>query len=193
MRRLTIAACIALLLFGLQTSGVASEGLSRFDPATGNWRWVTFDTTRQTTLPPETSLVDWSRSYIAQRAQEFGIREGELANFDNTVYESFPDHVYVTFQRRFQDIAVKSAFVQLVFSKGADGYRLREVNNNSLGPIELTLDRENLSPPLDLTEIPGSLRPHQKAMKGLRANRKPDSSINPSRIESTAGNMGDQS
>jgi hypothetical protein len=107
------------------------------DPAADVWHSALFDTTQQSLIPLETSLIEWSRNYIATHKAEIGLDVSELVNFNNTLYEPFPDQTYVTFQRQFEGREVRGAFVQLIFVRGADGYRLREVLNSSYGPITL--------------------------------------------------------
>ncbi len=107
------------------------------DPAADIWHSALFDTAQQSVLPLETSLLDWSKNYIATHKAELGLDVSELVNFKNTLYEPFPDQTYVTFQRQFEGQEVRGAFVQFIFVRGADGYRLREILNSSYGPITL--------------------------------------------------------
>lgn len=107
------------------------------DPAADTWHSALFDTALQTLLPLETSLVEWSRNYVATHKAELGLDVSELVAFDNTLYEPFPDQTYVTFQRQFEGREVRGAFVQFIFVRSADGYRLREILNSSYGPIVL--------------------------------------------------------
>ncbi|WP_141733849.1 hypothetical protein [Oligoflexus tunisiensis] len=131
------------------------------DPAADIWQSALFDTTQQSLIPSETSLVDWSTQYIASHKAELGLDVSELAHFNNTLYEPFPDQIYVTFQRQFEGREVRGAFVQFIFVRGADGYRLREVQNNSYGPIALgssATDSVSAQAAVDATGIP-SLEP----------------------------------
>jgi hypothetical protein len=107
------------------------------DPAADIWQSALFNTAQQTVIPLETSLLDWSRQYIASHKSELGLDVSELAHFENTLYEPFPNQIYVTFQRYFEGLEVRGAFVQFIFVREADGYRLREILNNSYGPIAL--------------------------------------------------------
>ncbi|MDQ3233776.1 MAG: hypothetical protein M3Q07_18320, partial [Pseudobdellovibrionaceae bacterium] len=107
------------------------------DPAADIWYSALFDIDQQNLIPAEQSLVEWSRNYIASHKVELGLDMSELVNFDNTLYEPFPNQTYVTFQRQFQGREVRGAFVQFIFARDKDGYRLREVLNSSYGPITL--------------------------------------------------------
>jgi hypothetical protein len=127
------------------------------DPAADTWQSALFDTALQSVLPLETSLVEWSRSYIASHKAELGLDVSELVTFDNSLYEPFPDQTYVTFQRQFEGREVRGAFVQFIFSRGTEGYRLREILNSSYGPIALRSsvnESLNAQSAVDATGIP---------------------------------------
>lgn len=131
------------------------------DPAADVWHSALFDTAQQPILPLETSLVEWSKNYISTHKAELGLDVSELVNFNNTVYEPFPDQTYVTFQRQFEGREVRGAFVQFIFARDAEGYRLREVVNSSYGPITLrstATEPVSAQAAVDATGIP-SLQP----------------------------------
>ncbi|MCX6130674.1 MAG: hypothetical protein NTX25_16645, partial [Proteobacteria bacterium] len=107
------------------------------DPASSTWRWLSFDRDRQEKIPKDESILTWSQKFIADNSRNLGLELAELSSFDNTLYDPFPNQTYVTFTRQFQGIPVQSAFVQLIFSRDDTGWVLREVLNNSYGPIKL--------------------------------------------------------
>ncbi|MCX6127914.1 MAG: hypothetical protein NTX25_02475, partial [Proteobacteria bacterium] len=107
------------------------------DPASSTWRWLSFDRDRQEKIPKNESILTWSQKFIAENSRNLGLEPAELSSFDNTLYDPFPNQTYVTFTRQFQGIPVQSAFVQLIFSHDDTGWVLREVLNNSYGPIKL--------------------------------------------------------
>ncbi len=107
------------------------------DPVTGNWSWISYDTSRQELISPETDLVAWGKTFIERYERELGIKPEELAQFENTLYHPFENQTMLSFQRKYQDLSVKGAFIQLIFARSSEGWRLREVINNSLGPINL--------------------------------------------------------
>jgi hypothetical protein len=127
------------------------------DPAADIWQSALFDTSQQPLLPLDSSLVEWSKNYIAAHKAEIGLDVSELVNFDNTLYEPFPHQTYVTFQRQFEGREVRGAFVQFIFAREAEGYRLREVLNSSYGPITLrsaTTEPVSVQAAVDATGIP---------------------------------------
>lgn len=106
------------------------------DPAADTWSWVTFDTSLSAKVEDEASLVAFTRNFIESYREELGILPDELVSFDKTLYQPFDKLALVTFNRSFQGRPVKNAFTQIIYSKMADGsYRLREVVNQSYGPI----------------------------------------------------------
>jgi hypothetical protein len=137
------------------------------DPAADIWHSALFNTALQNVIPAETSLIDWSTQYISSRKAELGLDVSELAHFSNTLYEPFPNQIYVTFQRQYEGLEVRGAFVQLIFVRDADGYRLREVLNNSYGPIALrgsSGEAVSAQAAVDATGIPSLEAVWQKSM-----------------------------
>ncbi len=137
------------------------------DPASDVWSWVSFDTSRQSLIAPDQSLVEWSRNYIAQRKAELGLSAAELSSFSNTLFAPNSDQTYVTFQRQYQGREVKGAFIQLIFAQSPDGFRLREVLNNSYGPISIKTEAPlpiSAQSVIDITGIPSLVVESQKLL-----------------------------
>lgn len=118
----------------------AADGVVQLtvDPLTQNWGWVSFDTDRVPTIASLAELEPWSRAYIKAHAADLGLRSGEILSFDKTSFEPLPGTHMITFQRSFEGVTIKGAFVQFIFAVQANGsYRLREIINNGLGEIEV--------------------------------------------------------
>lgn len=137
------------------------------DPAADIWRSLQFDTSLQKVIPLDQSLTAWARDYIASRKNELGLDASELVSFSKTLYEPFDNQAYVTFQRQYQNREVRGAFVQLIFTRDASGYRLSEVQNNSYGPITLrgvTDAGVSAQAAIEATGIPDLQAVQQKAL-----------------------------
>lgn len=128
--------------FGLRArqDGVIAVSL---DPASHTWAWVSFDTSKSAHISAESGLLPFAKAFIEEYREELGLLPEELLSFDRTVFQPSAELglAFVTFNRSFQGRPVKNAFTQLVFNKGTDGsFRLREVLNQSFGPISLSGD-----------------------------------------------------
>ena len=117
------------------------------DPASLAWAWVTFDTTKVPVIAADASLADWARAYIGTHSSELGLKPTELVSFDRSTFSPMDHLAFVTFQRSYASLPVKGAFVQMIFSRDAQGqHRLREIINNSYGEIEVTGESSSPNP-----------------------------------------------
>jgi hypothetical protein len=125
------------------------------DPAAETWGWVSFDTSLTSPIPRDASLEEWTRSYVASHEKALGLAPHELATFDRTSYEPSPGLRMITYTRSVEGRPVKGAFVQFIFVSSADGYRLREILNNSFGPMKLSALAPSASTPSEAIALTG--------------------------------------
>ncbi len=130
VRPLTLKANTSL---GLDAGVIVSTTL---DEASGVWSRAIFDTRRSDSLTVDQDLLAFGLEILGRYSDKLGFPPSE-ANA-GTIYEPQPNLKMVTYQRQFNGLPVRGAFVRLLFALGGDGsLHLSEITNNSYGPISI--------------------------------------------------------
>lgn len=110
----------------------------KIDPASGAWASVTYDTRKSAAFPAGSDPIAAARELIEKHAADLGFNADEIVMQGSQASEPFPGSLLVVFQRAYNGLAIKGAFIQIYFAKQGDGsLRLSEIVNNSFGPIAI--------------------------------------------------------
>lgn len=112
---------------------------TKIDEHSGSWTWAGFDTASGEVIPAGSDLKIIARSLVSQHQVELGFAPEEILEVDYAVQEPYEGMKLVTMRRQYNSTEIKGAFVNIFFAVKEDGsLRLREIVNNSFGPVRIS-------------------------------------------------------